>query len=224
MSTDHPSDFAARLELAWAAGFFDGEGSTYLTRTSHRADWTHVNLGVAQVERGPLERFQRAVGGRIVGPYMNGNYKGRERAKPIWKWTCAGFPAKAVLRLLWPYLSEPKKAQAQRALDVEVNSGKPLAQNRTHCPNGHEYAAHEYVRGDGHRRCRLCDRERQRKATRRHRAKMKALNTHCPHGHEYAVHGYVNGRGSRRCRPCDREMYQTRDERRRTKAKALKGD
>jgi hypothetical protein len=173
MSTDHPSDFAAQLELAWAAGFFDGEGSTYLGTVSHRKDWNRLTLGVSQVELVPLERFRAAVGlGRITGPYLNGKYRGT--AKPIWKWTCSGFPAKAVLKLLWLHLTDVKRAQAQRAMDAEINSGKPTARGRTHCPQGHEYAVHAYVRSDGYRRCRICDRVRQRGTMRRYRARLKA--------------------------------------------------
>jgi hypothetical protein len=154
MSTDHPSDFAAQLELAWAAGFFDGEGSTYLGTVSHRKDWNRLTLGVSQVELVPLERFRAAVGlGRI---------------------TCSGFPAKAVLKLLWLHLTDVKRAQAQRAMDAEINSGKPTARGRTHCPQGHEYAVHAYVRSDGYRRCRICDRVRQRGTMRRYRARLKA--------------------------------------------------
>lgn len=97
---------------------------------------------------------------------------------------------------------------------------------KTHCPRGHEYT----VRGDGKRRCKVCDRERkverrktdpafleaERNRRRRYYAKTvggvpvpMAERTHCPKGHEYtAENTYVSKKGHRQCRACKRAAHQ----------------
>jgi hypothetical protein len=54
-----------REELAWAAGFFDGEGSFSWTMPA-AFGWAVIN----QTNRASLERFKRAVAGlgKIYGP------------------------------------------------------------------------------------------------------------------------------------------------------------
>lgn len=105
--------------MAWAAGFFDGEGSTFLRLTRrHKGGTTGkdyplttVEMSVAQVRPEPLRRFHGIVGaGKMGGPYG-----GSGNRRPSYRWNTAGRPSAArVLTLLWPYLSEPKKEQARR--------------------------------------------------------------------------------------------------------------
>ena len=108
-------------ELAWAAGFFDGEGYAGVERqkgTKKHHDFRYLVLVVSQVEREPLERFMTAVGvGHIYGPYARKKITHR----PTSRWTARNFQARAAVKLLWPYLSTPKKRQIQRAVR-EVNS------------------------------------------------------------------------------------------------------
>jgi len=99
------------IELAWAAGFFDGEGNIHVGVTKHR--WKKIVMTVAQAERTTLERFQRAVQeGSIRGPYRT-NHGGRG----AYYWTIEG-PARClkVIAWLWPYLSEPKRTQIDAAI------------------------------------------------------------------------------------------------------------
>jgi hypothetical protein len=95
-------------ELAWCAGFFDGEGSTCLQR---KGGWRELWVQVPQSELSTLERFQRAVGGRgkIGGPWQP-KYAG---SKPTYRLDFRGYrEAQFVLALLWRFLSEPKRQQA----------------------------------------------------------------------------------------------------------------
>jgi hypothetical protein len=98
-------------ELAWAAGFFDGEGSIMLK--AHRVRWREIVMSLTQAELTTLTRFRQAVGqGRIHGPYV---YKQR---KPHWRWTVEGSDRCGdVLEKLWPYLSGPKRQQAEAVVD-----------------------------------------------------------------------------------------------------------
>lgn len=97
-------------ELSWAAGFFDGEGYSYAQKSAKRS---FLSLSVSQVDPRPLHRFWEAVGvGKVYGPY-------RKAANPNWKhqymYRATGDSAIAVMELLWPYLSEPKKEQAEKS-------------------------------------------------------------------------------------------------------------
>ena len=97
-----------RTELAWAAGFFDGEGST---GAHNRA----LRLIVGQTETTTLERFQRAVGG--LGYIRTRPPPPRAHWKQEYDWRCDRYAdSRAVLEALWPFLSRPKRAQALRAI------------------------------------------------------------------------------------------------------------
>lgn len=115
-------------ELAWAAGFFDGEGCTQLMHMKPRrnADYPTIRVIVTQADRGLLERFQRAVGdGNIVGPIT----KNRPGRKPLYRLTKNGPAAAEILRVLWPWLSEPKREQARTAVALY---NKSLATRRAY--------------------------------------------------------------------------------------------
>ena len=89
-------------ELAWAAGFFDGEGTTsYLKKGS----WMGPRMSVAQNNPETLERFQLAVQcGKI---YEHTTRKG------MYSWNCQKKEdVEKVLNMLWPFLSNQKKEQA----------------------------------------------------------------------------------------------------------------
>ncbi|MEP6693349.1 MAG: hypothetical protein ABJB39_01745 [Chloroflexota bacterium] len=110
-----------RTELAWAAGFFDGEGSTIARTDSDRPGYRQLNITVPQVSRHGvpplLERFQRAMlgMGRVTGPTDEYVYALRFNARE---------EAELVLQLLWPDLGSVKRTQARCAITlVEQNVG-----------------------------------------------------------------------------------------------------
>lgn len=99
---------ASKTELAWAAGFFDGEGCVTAFHEKGRANPKHrLCLFVAQagtVEH--LERFQKIVGvGNIAGPYY------RDGKQPYYQWRTSGKKAHLVMGLLAPYLCSVKTAR-----------------------------------------------------------------------------------------------------------------
>src|SRR5258708_5070125 len=107
-----------REELAWAAGFFDGEGSTFCQLKQDRPRYRR-QLVVAVGQSGReipevLQRFQRALLGigKIYGPYIR---KGRRL--PTWQWRALSFEeAQAAIAMLWRFLSPIKQRQASGAL------------------------------------------------------------------------------------------------------------
>lgn len=107
-----------REELAWAAGFFDGEGNTNTYDTRITGGRLAVQLKVAQIHRETLERFQRIVpgGGRVYGPYLR-------PANDQFQFKVSGFEGvQAIIAQLWPWLTPVKRDQATEAL-VRYRSG-----------------------------------------------------------------------------------------------------
>lgn len=90
------------IELAWAAGFFDGEGS--VSRNRNQPVLVVGQTGTTE----HLERFIRAVGvGRVLGPYKGTGFSSR----PAYRWQVYGEKARVVMTQLRPYLCSPKVAK-----------------------------------------------------------------------------------------------------------------
>jgi len=96
-------------ELAWAAGFFDGEG--YVGYSLHPKK---LSACVAQTNEELLTRFRHAVGG------LGQIYRIKVRAahhRPCWQWRVTRTEhVQAVVALLWRFLGPVKRAQAKTAL------------------------------------------------------------------------------------------------------------
>ena len=97
---------AAQLELAWAAGFFEGEGS--VTGTLHRGKF-RLQLTISQREPSTLCRFLHAVKlGNVTGPYHYAKH-GFKPCSERWSYQVYGKKAHEVMQRLMPYVSGPKK-------------------------------------------------------------------------------------------------------------------
>lgn len=117
---------AARIdpaELAWAAGFFDGEGSTFARTEASRPGYRRLNVAVPQSGGASvpdaLKRFQAAMLGMgTIGKPRLG----------IYQWRAIDFTqAHATIGLLWPELGEVKRIQAAAAIrivDDQYRSGR----------------------------------------------------------------------------------------------------
>lgn len=99
-------------ELAWAAGFFDGEGYTGV-RYKPRSCTLYVD--VSQTDPRPLYRLMKAIGGKVRGPYPRvGNQKG------VYRWQGGDKGTAVALARMIPYLSEPKLEQYDRAREIRA--------------------------------------------------------------------------------------------------------
>ena len=123
---------ASREELAWAAGFFDGEGYIGLSRrtitwqkrnaagekvSGKRNYWRrYPAITVAQASSPEtLHRFNQAIGnlGKVRGPY--GPYATQKKVS--YQLAIVGFEKiQAVVAMLWEFLSSPKRKQAADTL------------------------------------------------------------------------------------------------------------
>lgn len=147
-----------QLELAWAAGFLEGEGYFGCVRSTARVrepQWYGVRGSATQ--RGEpgivpevLQRLQRALGGmgRIE----------RHSGVDTFKWVVEGdTQVEAVVERLAPYVGERKVAQARQAL-AAFRAQVRLKGNATHCVRGHEYSYVAMRSGRIRRICNPCAR------------------------------------------------------------------
>lgn len=120
--------------LAWAAGFFDGEGTAFARTDGDRPGYRQLDVSVPQCghDRVPeaLLKYQRSMlgVGRIYGPNKN----------DVYVWRAGGrLGAEAALGLMWPHLGQVKRTQAIEALEVvreQYRSGRYTARRAKYRP------------------------------------------------------------------------------------------
>ncbi len=153
-----------REDIAWSAGFFEGEGCIVARNK-------YPSLNVAQVDPEPLYKMQTALGvGLVRGPYLRPSASANK--SPHYEYHVHGFErVQHALVLMWPWLSQRRRnkaievltlAQSTPPLRIRNPEGFTLPQNRTHCPRGHEYNKENTLRTKLGRRCRACAREKRR--------------------------------------------------------------
>lgn len=134
--------------LAWAAGLFDGDGSTYVAK--HRTHSGYRTAEIAITQSSPagapevLITFRAAMAniGHIGGPYG-----GDETHEPVYRLKVYRLrDVEAVIRSLWPWLGSVKRVQAAIVIagvasQPALPRGNPAwGVHKSHCVHGHEYA------------------------------------------------------------------------------------
>ena len=96
------------LEIAWAAGLFEGEGSIVFDAKQKNP------LSLKMTDKDVMERFIDVVGyGNLTGPYM---YKKSSNKTPYWAWQV--YKRTEILRVLKIFLPYLGKRRSKRANDV----------------------------------------------------------------------------------------------------------
>lgn len=133
---------------AWAAGLFDGDGSTYFAKHRTHAGYLRAEAAITQSSRdGPPDVLVRFIGvGAGVG-HIYGPYGGDESSEPVYRYKAQRLQDVDLVTLtIWPWLGTVKRAQATSVIETVraqpvLPRGNPAWGNRkTHCVNGHEYA------------------------------------------------------------------------------------
>lgn len=102
----------ALIEIIWAAGLFEGEGSICVHTSAGKYVYKRVHLALSTTDEDVVRRFHAAVGlGTINGPYQGTN-------KRYWQWRVTGTKARVVLERLLPYLGERRTAKAEEVKSV----------------------------------------------------------------------------------------------------------
>lgn len=109
-----------REELAWAAGFFDGEGCTHVhnirRKTGKHYKYAAISVGQTDESRESLLRLQALFGGTI---YRHKDVNHQLRIHGYEK-------VQAAVAMMWPWLGTIKREQAARVLEEVRTHGLPL--------------------------------------------------------------------------------------------------
>lgn len=115
------TDMELAIELAWLAGFADGEGCFMVN-----AHGSGGRLSIAQNDPRPLYRAIRAMRcGKVCGPYA-----GAGNSKPRYEVNFCGQSFYLAVVDLWPYLSEPKREQIERTMTRVQRTRSLFTSNR----------------------------------------------------------------------------------------------
>ncbi len=142
-------------DIAWIAGFLEGEGSFSCPRTSPQ-------IQAVQVQREPLDRLAALLGGKVYACRARGG-----ASRPYFMWTLNGTRAASVMMTVAGLMSPRRFGQIAAALTPwkAAGAGKGSRQAaRTHCPKGHPYSGANLIVRAGDRVCRECANANRRAA------------------------------------------------------------
>lgn len=139
--------FSPSEERAWAGGFFDGEGCTYLEAHRTHAGYFVPRLDVPQAsEVGVAPELVRLKSALADLGTLSGVRHGKTNRKPYRRWRV--FTPTGVqlgLHLLWPFIGEVKRSQARLVMQVihsqsDLPRGNPSfgVPGARYCLRGHD--------------------------------------------------------------------------------------
>jgi hypothetical protein len=164
---------ATLLDIAWAAGLFEGEGC-----------FSHNKIApscvLASVDEDVIRRFAAIVG--IGSLRLDARSARGKRGQDIWYWATAGYPSvQYVTALFWPWLHSRRRARISDLLR-EYALRPAQNQRRDTCSRGHDQTnpanvyTHKKPGGRTWRHCKVCASENARKHYEAHRdARRKCL-------------------------------------------------
>jgi hypothetical protein len=134
------------LDIAWTAGFFEGEGC--VSAAPHK-----ISVRVSQVQREPLERLQAMFGGKIY------RFEQVDRGvlRHYHRWDLNSGDAVGFMMTIYRFMS-PKRKQQMRTTLTNWRATQPRERHRSHCPKGHPYDdTNTYIHPtSGSRQCIAC--------------------------------------------------------------------
>lgn len=136
-----------KLDLAWAAGLFEGEGCICFSNKT-------ILLSVDMTDEDTVHKFFKIIG---YG-YLNGPYKAKKISyKPHWQWRVQGnqYP-QTIIAAFWPWLGSRRKQQFK---DSVAKWKLVPPRSRVKCKQGHLLTV---INTKGTRGCMLCVNERRR--------------------------------------------------------------
>ena len=103
-----------REELAWAAGFYDGEGCCGVWQHGGTNHNKTLGISITQMRKEPLERFETAM--KHLGKIY------RKKKTLIYRFQSHRFErVQMIVALMWNWLSAPKKEQITRSFAAYLN-------------------------------------------------------------------------------------------------------
>ena len=120
-SDDHPTYFyylrgiMEKTDLAWAAGFFDGEGCVHYHVLNNKYKTTSISLSISQsvLNEDLLSKWFNIF--KVGGFNSTHSHRGNENA--IDHWVTARFEhIQYIMALIWPWLGKAKKDKYEEAI------------------------------------------------------------------------------------------------------------
>jgi len=104
------------LDIAWAAGFFDGEGCIQIrkSKTGNKMYYTLL-VSIDNTDPRPLLDLKRIMGGVTKLKGAQSIHSDTWENRSVWRWAVMSKQAELILRSLLPYLRN-KKEEAELAL------------------------------------------------------------------------------------------------------------
>lgn len=135
------------IDIAWTAGFLEGEGSFTCWGKS-------ATVTASQVQPEPLLRLRHLFGGKLYR-YAPQNPK----HSPFMRWHLTHRDARGLMMTIYGLMSPKRKDQIQKALVPWRAMGRAQSL-RTRCPKGHLYdEANTYINTTTNgRQCKACRR------------------------------------------------------------------
>ena len=104
-TTQQPTQHPTVRDIAWTAGFLEGEGSF------HNGLGSTV-VSAVQVNKEPIQRLLELFGGSA----KQYNLHGRDNNKPIWRWSVSGAKGRGLAMTVYVLMSAKRQAQIRHAL------------------------------------------------------------------------------------------------------------
>jgi hypothetical protein len=101
------------VDVAWAAGIFDGEGHACAFSPGRHTKRLYLRLAVSNTSLALLERWAQVVDGKIRGPYRYA--ADTPTTKPRFSVQLNGRKAENAADMLLPFLSSEKREQIAAA-------------------------------------------------------------------------------------------------------------
>jgi hypothetical protein len=95
--------FPSPTDLAYIAGFFDGEGSVQINLPEGTSQYL-LRCAISNTDRDPLVYIKDFFGGTVLGPFQRD-----EHHQPIYQWKADSVKAEVFLRAIAPFLQIKKE-------------------------------------------------------------------------------------------------------------------
>ena|SRR5712692_241971 len=151
--------------IHWIAGFLEGEGC-FRWQANGRGRGGRVHVSASQVQREPLERLARYLGGNVLI-----QRPGCAKWQTCYAWNLGRAQAVGLMMTIYRLMSPRRREQILSTLTAwrkAPGHGWELRE-RFHCPYGHPYTKTITTKTCTQRICQVCRRDDQR----RFRAKQR---------------------------------------------------
>lgn len=119
---------ATELEVAWAAGLWEGEGCFSLSRVRNRVQPQAV---ISSVDEDVIVKFHKIV--EFGAVRVREPIEGRSAKQVAYVWSTSSIGNfKRLVLMFWPYLGERRRARALEVMDlVDQNVDTRTTENRS---------------------------------------------------------------------------------------------